>query len=184
MEKYQLEDQYRNLCKTLIAEQNRNGFWTGKLSSSALAVAVSIVAIKLKGLPNHEERVNKGLQWLFSNVNADRGFGDTPESESNVSTSFLSYAAISYCHTEEFHGAVVLKGIENYLESQGISLKSGDISKSVLSHYGKDYTFSVPILSMLMICGMLGEEDIRKVPQLPLSLRFYPLRFTDSSTCR
>ncbi len=174
MDKHQLEDQYITLCNTLIAEQNSNGFWTGKLSSSALAVAVSIVAIKLKGLPNHEERVNKGLQWLFSNVNADGGFGDTPESESNVSTSFLSYAAISFCQTEEFHGTAVLQGIENYLESQGISLKSGDISKSVLSHYGKDYTFSVPILSMLMICGMLGEDDIKKVPQLPFEFTLLP----------
>lgn len=174
MEKHQLEDQYRTLCNTLIAEQNSSGFWTGKLSSSALAVAVSIVATKLKGLPNHEERVNKGLQWLFSNVNADGGFGDTPESESNVSTSFLSYAAINFCQTKEFDGTIVLQGIEEYLESQGINLKSGNISKSVLNHYGKDYTFSVPILSMLMICGMLGEEDIRKVPQLPFEFTLLP----------
>ncbi len=177
MDKLQLENQYKTLCNTLIAEKNSNGFWTGKLSSSALAVAVSIVVIKLKGLPNHEEKVYKGLNWLFSNVNADGGYGDTPESESNVSTSFLSYAAISFCHTEEFHGTVVLLGIENYLESQGISLKSGDISKSVLSHYGKDYTFSVPILSMLMICGMLGEEDILRVPQLPFEFTLLPASF-------
>lgn len=174
MEKLQLENQYKTLCNKLIAEQNSSGFWTGQLSSSALAVAVSIVAIKLKGIPNHEERVNKGLQWLFSNVNADGGYGDTPESESNVSTSFLSYAAITFCQTKEFDGSNILKGIEGYLESQNINLKSGNISKSVLSHYGKDYTFSVPILSMLTICGMLSEEDIRKVPQLPFEFTLLP----------
>lgn len=174
MDKHQLENQYKILCNTLIAEQNSNGFWTGKLSSSALAVAVSIVAIKLKNLPNHEDRVTKGLQWLFNNVNADGGFGDTPESESNVSTSFLSYAAITFCQTKVLDGSTILNGIEKYLESQNINLKSGNISKSVLSHYGKDYTFSVPILSMLMICEMLGEEDIQKVPQLPFEFTLLP----------
>ncbi len=174
MDKQQLEDQYKILCSKLIAEQNSNGFWTGKLSSSALAVAVSIVAIKLKGLPQHEERVTKGLQWLFDNVNADGGYGDTPESESNVSTSFLSYAAIKFCQAQESDGNKYLKGIENYLESQNISLQSGNISKSVLNHYGKDYTFSVPILSMLTICGILGDEDLRKVPQLPFEFTLLP----------
>ncbi|RPH28788.1 MAG: squalene--hopene cyclase [Bacteroidales bacterium] len=174
MEKLQLENQYKTLCNKLIAEQNSNGCWTGKLSSSALAVAVSIVAIKLKGLPQNEERVNKGLRWLFNNVNADGGYGDTPESESNVSTSFLCYAAITFCQTHELDGSRILKGIENYLESQNISLKSGNISNSVLVHYGKDYTFSVPILSMLTICRMLGDEDIRKIPQLPFELTLLP----------
>lgn len=174
MDKLQLENQYKILCNKLIEEQNSNGFWTGKLSSSALAVAVSIVAIKLKGLPNHEERVLKGLQWLYKNVNADGGYGDTPESESNVSTSFLCYAAISSCQTKENDGSCILHGIEKYLEQQGINLKSGDISKSVLSYYGKDYTFSVPILSMLTICGILGDDDIRKIPQLPFEFTLLP----------
>jgi len=174
MEKQQLENQYKILCNKLIAEQNTEGYWTGKLSSSALAVAVSIVAIKMKGLPAHKESVNKGLQWLLDNVNADGGYGDTPESESNVSTSFLSFAAVTFCQTKEFDGSKILKGIEGYLESQNISLKSGNISKSVLSHYGKDYTFSVPILSMLTICGILGDEDIRKIPQLPFELTLLP----------
>ena len=174
MEKHQLEDQYKILCSKLIAEQNSDGFWTGKLSSSALAVAVSIVAIKLKELPQHEERVTKGLQWLFDNVNTDGGYGDTPQSESNVSTSFLCYSAIKFCQTQEFDGNKYLKGIEDYLESQNISLTSGNISKSVLSYYGKDYTFSVPILSMLTICGILGDEDLRKVPPLPFEFTLLP----------
>ena len=174
MENQQLENQYKILSNKLIEEQNSNGYWTGLLSSSALGVSVAIVAIKLKGLPNHEERVLKGLQWLFDNANTDGGFGDTPESESNVSTSFLCYASITFCQTKEHDGTTILHGIENYLEQQKISLKSGDISKSVLGYYGKDYTFSVPILSMLTICGVLGDDDIRKIPQLPFELTLLP----------
>ena len=174
MEKPQLEKQYKILTQKLIEEQNSQGFWTGRLSSSALGVSVSIVAIKLKGLPDHQERVNKGLQWIYKNFNSDGGYGDTPESESNVSTSFLCYAAITFCQTAELDGSKVLKGIENYLETQNISLKSGSISKSVLKYYGKDYTFSVPILSMLTICSILGEDDIKMIPQLPFELTLLP----------
>lgn len=174
MEKQQLENQYKILTQKLIEEQNNQGFWTGRLSSSALGVAVSIVAIKLKGLPNQEERVNKGLIWLYQNINADGGYGDTPQSESNVSTSFLCYAAISFCQTAQLDGAKTLLGIERYLQSQGISLKSGNISKSVLDYYGKDYTFSVPILAMLTICGLLGDSDIKRIPQLPFEFTLLP----------
>ncbi|NVO12054.1 MAG: squalene--hopene cyclase [Bacteroidales bacterium] len=174
MNNLQIENQYKILLNKLIEEQNSNGFWTGQLSSSALGVSVAIVAIKLKGLPNHEERVLKGLQWLFNNVNIDGGYGDTSESESNVSTSFLCYAAVTFCQTKEFDGSKILKGIEDYLESQNINLKSGNVAKSVLSYYGKDYTFSVPILSMLTICGILGDEDIRKIPQLPFEFTLLP----------
>jgi prenyltransferase beta subunit len=174
MEKIQLENQYRILTNKLIEEQNSSGFWTGRLSSSALAVAVSIVAIKLNCLPNHEERVFKGLQWLCANVNPDGGYGDTPESESNVSTSFLCYAAIQICQTNEYNGSEIIQGLERYLESQNISLKSGNIAKSVLDHYGKDYTFSVPILAMLTICDILTDDDIRKIPQLPFELTLLP----------
>jgi prenyltransferase beta subunit len=174
MEKLQLENQYKILTNKLIEEQNNAGFWTGRLSSSALAVAVSIVAIKLKGLPNQQDRVFKGLQWLYANVHPDGGYGDTPESESNVSTSFLCLAAIRFCQTKDYDGTNILLGLEKYLESQNIILKSGSIAKSVLDHYGKDYTFSVPILSMLTICGILGDDDIRKIPQLPFELTLLP----------
>lgn len=174
MEKQNLENQYKILTQKLIEEQNSQGFWTGRLSSSALGVSVSIVAIKLKGLPDHQERVNKGLLWLYQYVNTDGGYGDTPESESNVSTSFLCYAAVTFCQTKELDGSKILKGIENYLTTQNISLKSGSISKSVLKYYGKDFTFSVPILSMLTICGILGEDDIKKIPQLPFELTLLP----------
>jgi len=177
MEKKLLEDQYKILNNKLIEEQNTSGFWTGRLSSSALGVSVAIVAIKLKGLPNHEVRVFKGLQWLYANVNSDGGYGDTAESESNVSTSFLCYAAIHFCQTKDYDGTKILLGIERYLESQNINLKSGSIAKSVLRHYGKDYTFSVPILAMLTICGILSDDDIRKIPQLPFELTLLPSSF-------
>ena len=95
-----LEKQLSDLTSQLIREQNSNGFWTGRLASSALSTAVALVVLKLDTGNNNDERTISGLQWLHDNVNNDGGFGDTPESASNVSSSLLCYAALSYCRTE------------------------------------------------------------------------------------
>lgn len=169
-----LEPQYRTLTGLLIKEKNDQGFWTGKLASSALATAVAMVAIKIRGEEGSEKQVASGLNWLLSNINKDGGYGDTPESLSNVSTSLLCYAAIHYSQTKEQSGHHALSAIEDYLATQGIVLTSGNITHSILAYYGKDYTFSVPILSMLVICGVLDKSAMAKIPQLPFEFTLFP----------
>jgi prenyltransferase beta subunit len=169
-----IENQYQSLVNRLIQEKNNDGFWTGQLSSSALATAVAIVAFKVQGKAESGKRIGAGLTWLLGNVNFDGGFGDTPESASNVSTSLLCYAAISYCQTEAIPGKAVLTGIEQYLLTQQIDFNSGNITASILKYYGKDYTFSVPILSMLVICGVLDDTAIDGIPQLPFEFTLFP----------
>lgn len=169
-----LNNQYIELLKQLRSELNEAGFWSGKLSSSALATAVSIVTFKLNNENPDRTLIKHGLEWLFTNTNSDGGFGDTPESKSNVSTSLLCYAAISYCGDANAHRSTALSRLENYLSHQKIDLKKGDITASILAYYGHDYTFSVPILSMLIICGVLDEKASRKIPQLPFELSLLP----------
>jgi squalene-hopene/tetraprenyl-beta-curcumene cyclase len=174
IDKEQLKVQFNTLADLLIKQQNSGGFWTGRLSSSALATAVAVVAVKINGAEDFAEKVSNGLLWLFNHVNRDGGFGDTPESQSNVSTSLLCYAAISFCSGESDTGKSALKGIAEYLLSQKISLIPENIISSVLKFYGRDYTFSVPILSMLVICGVIDESGCRNIPQLPFELVLLP----------
>lgn len=169
-----LKNQYKTLTEILIKEKNCDGFWTGHLSSSALATAVAIVSFKIQGLPVSEGRIESGLTWLLDHINKDGGYGDTPESSSNVSTSILCYAAISYCQTNKIPGKSALTGIEGYLATQHIHFNSGNITASILKYYGKDYTFSVPILSMLVICEVLDEKAIAGIPQLPFEFTLFP----------
>lgn len=169
-----LHSQYHTLTSLLLNERNEQGFWTGRLASSALATAVAIVAIKIKGGEGAEERVSSGYRWLIENINSDGGFGDTPESVSNVSTSMLCYAAVYFCQTEERPGKETLSRMEGYLSVQGIVLTSGNITGSILRYYGKDYTFSVPILSMLVICGVLDKSAVASIPQLPFEFTLFP----------
>lgn len=168
-----LNNQFQNLCSRLVSERNSNGFWDGMLSSSALSTSVSIVVFRLNGNETDEIRIKTGLRWLLSNVNADGGFGDTPRSESNVCTSLLSYAAVFYCQSGNEYNEV-LKNIERYLETRNISLNSETITSSILEFYGKDFTFSVPILSMLTICGVLPRDAVKRIPQLPFELALLP----------
>jgi squalene-hopene/tetraprenyl-beta-curcumene cyclase len=166
-----LNDQYKTLVDILLKEKNADGYWSGRLSSSALATAVAIAAFKIRG--ENAQKTDLGLQWLLANVNTDGGFGDTPESPSNVSTTLLCYAAINYCGSEPAIKNVRV-GMAKYLETEGILLNSDQITKSILKYYGKDYTFSVPILSMLVICNVLDQNAIQKIPQLPYEFTLFP----------
>jgi prenyltransferase beta subunit len=169
-----LEKKLAELSTLLIRERNSDGFWTGRLASSALSTAVALVVLKMDKGETNEERIVSGLQWLHNNVNKDGGFGDTPESASNVSSSLLCYASLSFCRTETINNQPILTGIENYLSGQGISFTTQNLTSSVLNYYGKDYTFSVPILSMLALCDVLADDVYQHIPQLPFEFTLLP----------
>jgi squalene-hopene/tetraprenyl-beta-curcumene cyclase len=174
MQQENLEKQLSVLTAQLIGEQNSDGFWTGRVASSALSTAVALVVLKLDKDQNNEKRIFSGLQWLHDNVNKDGGYGDTPESASNVSSSLLCYASLSFCQIKGKDNKPVLKGIENYLVEQGILFTTQNLTSSVLKYYGKDFTFSVPILSMLALCEVLTDEVYQYIPQLPFEFTLLP----------
>jgi len=162
---------YQELANKLKAERNEKGYWEGRLSSSALAVAVSIVALQMTGNPAYRSSINRGLQWLLANQNPDGGYGDSPSSLSNVSTSLLCYGAVFFCGQKDKASNAALKGIVVYLETRNIFL-SENLVEAVVQHYGKDLTFSVPILSLLAICGVV--KDFHNIPSLPFELSLFP----------
>jgi len=174
MEQKNLENQYDILVGLLKSERNNAGFWSGRLSSSALGTAVAIVALKINHDKSDSQLINNGLDWLLGQVNSDGGYGDSPESSSNVSTSLLCYAAISYCGEGSEQSKQTILSIENFLSTQNIDIAKKDITSAVLKFYGNDLTFSVPILSMMVICGVLDKKVSAKIPQLPFEFTLFP----------
>jgi hypothetical protein len=174
MEKELLISQFQILCHRLMKEQNGDGFWNGMLSSSALSTATAIVALKISGIGSGDTQITLGYKWLCNHINTDGGFGDTPQSESNVSTSLICYAAVYYCQPADKSGSLLLKSIESFLATKNIAVTTQDITSSILRFYGRDYTFSVPILSMLIVCGVLPQEAVSHIPQLPFELSLLP----------
>ncbi len=177
MEIIRLERKFHELGGLVLSEMNQECFWEGKLSSSALAVAVAVAALYFDNQKEHSDRIIRGLSWLRSNMNSDGSFGDTPESPGNVSTSLLVYAAANlFSDKLDWINHFQLK-IVGYLNSHGVNLNSSEVSNVILKHYKNDYTFSVPILTMSGLCGIPGKDAFNYIPQLPFEFALLPRRF-------
>ena len=168
--------QFSELSTHLLQKRNTAGFWEGRLSSSALAVAVAITALNFYDAPGNTSEILSGLKWLEANINKDGGFGDSPGSISNVSTSLLCFSAVKACSKNAQESSLLLK-IGNYLRSQNIDVNSEQLIPSILDFYKTDRTFSVPILTMCALCDVPGKEAFESIPQLPFELSLLPRSF-------
>jgi squalene-hopene/tetraprenyl-beta-curcumene cyclase len=167
-----------NARRQLLACRSPAGWWVGELSSSALSTATAAFALHLSGEIENEALVAHGLTWLANTQNADGGWGDTVYSFSNVSTTALCRAAFSAAKSSESFDETVLKA-EAWLTKAAGDASTASLVRTIVNRYGKDRTFSVPILTMLALAGRLGEGRAawRQVPQLPFELAACPHRW-------
>ena len=166
----------------LLATRNAEGFWPGELSTSALSTATAVCALACVehsgtgGTPVQSSITGQagrlshfilnGLRYLASHQNSDGGWGDTPKSRSNISTTMLARAAFHIAgDTSEYQHC--LDRAEDYVA------RVGGIA-AVRARYGKDKTFAVPIL---MTCALAGLADWSEVDALPFELACVPQRF-------
>ena len=176
------------LTEGLLAERTVGGHWTGELSSSALSTATAVIALTLVGrhrphfaLGTH---ARGGVAWLIRTQNADGGWGDTTDSPSNVSTTALCWAALSIADAGDEPRAAALERARNWMRRAAGSLDPRPLADTITRRYGKDHTFSVPILTVLALAGLLTPAaqapggaiggGWRHVPQLPFELAAVP----------
>lgn len=152
--------------------RNARGHWEGHLSSSALSTATAIVALALVEQVKHAPLIQRGAQWLCDHQNADGGWGDTTISKSNLSTTLLCWSAL-HLVAEGKAGESTAKA-DTWITAQVGSLKPEAIAQAVIARYGKDKTFSVPILMLCTLCGTLGKDGWRHVIALPFELAALP----------
>jgi squalene-hopene/tetraprenyl-beta-curcumene cyclase len=167
--------------RALLDRRGPHGHWEGHLSSSALATATAVTALAVAG---HEEAgdlsndpiVIEGLRWLVTNVNPDGGWGDTTDSVSNLSTTALVWAALAFGHGDDVDSAAA--GAEAWIARAAGGSEPPRLAAALAERYGKDRTFSVPILTMCAIAGRLGSatDAWRLIPQLPFELAIAPRR--------
>ncbi|MDR3182940.1 MAG: squalene--hopene cyclase [Planctomycetaceae bacterium] len=116
-----IQNAYEKLSSELLAQQNADGYWTGRLSDSALAAAVAVSALSVFrnavriNFPGNdfiqqqtntknpltenefnqiESAVRQGVMYLVEHQNPDGGWGDTDKSVSNPSTTLLVKSAL------------------------------------------------------------------------------------------
>jgi squalene-hopene/tetraprenyl-beta-curcumene cyclase len=152
--------------ETLLSARNAEGHWTGRLSSSALSTATAVSAFALAKDAAYAESMRAGIAWLRATQNADGGWGDTPDSPSNLSTSLLALAAFTLASEDD-------AGVRRYIDRHA-GEGPARWTDAVLDHYGDDRTFAVPIL---MNCALAGLVPWEGIPPLPCELAAVPARW-------
>ena len=152
----------------LVEEMRPDGYWEGELSSSALATATAIVALHVNGRDEHAGLIKNGAAWLAADQNTDGGWGDSPESPSNLSTTMLAVAALTLAAKERFPDG--LARADEYISGHA-GRSTDERIAAITKLYGKDRTFAVPIL---LTCAVAGLVPWDRVPSLPFELAALP----------
>ena len=136
--------------------------------------------------------ITRGRVWLLDHQNDDGGWGDTTKSFTNISTTLLVWGALNTSKNNAGDDQTKLQGNDKLTEriknavqrvEQAIERLAGGLTPDVLApairaRYGKDQTFSVPILMALAATGRLGDPELdnpwKWVPQLPFELASFP----------
>ncbi|HEX7376531.1 MAG TPA: hypothetical protein VF278_05435, partial [Pirellulales bacterium] len=191
-----LAEFYQNTRQALLDLRGPHGHWEGELSSSALSTATAVMALDLflssqcrqtrgAGIAHHVPAeaephiatlISRGLAWLADTQNRDGGWGDTVLSKSNISTTALVWAAFS--GGDEPYAAAIGR-CEAWLRDAAGDIEPKILAQAIAARYGRDRTFSVPILTTLALRNRLGPGEIawKLVPQLPFELAALPQRW-------
>ena len=169
------------LRRRLLALRQPDGHWIGHLSSSALSTATATFALAQVDAARHRALIDRGLQWLCDNQNDDGGWGDTVQSPSNLSTTMLCYSALAIPDAPPACRDAIEK-TESWLQQTTGTLDPHALAQAVDRQYGKDRTFSVPILTMCALAGRLGPgpQVWRGIRPLPFELAVLPHRLFKS----
>ncbi|MYC67571.1 MAG: squalene--hopene cyclase [Acidobacteriia bacterium] len=177
-----LEETLDRMTDTLLADRNAAGHWEGELSSSALSTATAVIALTLQarasGQVAPDPLATAGVDWLIRTQLDDGGWGDTTDSPANVSTTALCWAAVTIASAGRPGADAALDRVRNWMTRAAGSLEPLALAQTIRQRYGKDRTFSVPILTVLALAGLLDDDSPRDgwrhVPQLPFELAAVP----------
>jgi len=170
-----LDKTLKALKERLMQARLPEGCWQGRLSGSALSTATAVFALSVVDRARHDPLIGKGLDWLMENQNCDGGWGDTVVSLSNISTTMLCWSALTIAGQSNRSDRAVAEA-EAWLVDFAGSLEAGALTEAVDKQYGRDRSFSAPILTMCALAGRLGEpqQAWQRIKPLPFELAMLP----------
>ena len=167
-------DWHASARAALLRARTRDGHWEGRLSTSALSTATAVIALATAARHDSgvvRQLIERGAAWLAAHANSDGGWGDTPDSRSNISTTALAWGALNVATSTPATDAAARKA-EAWLTYVAGGVDGASLRRALDARYGSDRTFSVPILTALAIAGRL--RSWRHVAQLPFELAAAP----------
>jgi squalene-hopene/tetraprenyl-beta-curcumene cyclase len=192
LDRDRLDAALSTLIHRLLDRRTAPGHWDGHLANSALSTATAVLAlhtvenghalrpVETTGDATKDRLggvVRAGSRWLLQHQNPDGGWGDTVCSRSNISTTAIVWATLSKIAGNEADVAPAIERSGAWLRRTAGDITPGALRSAILRRYGKDRTFSVPILTVLALTGKLGEDARvawRLIPQLPFELAAVP----------
>ena len=161
----QIDEMITEVKTRLLNARKPGEMWRGHLSSSAISTSVSVFALYLIDKEKYGSYIEKGASWLKSTMTDEGAWGDSEESPANMTATLLSYAALFAVDTPP-------QKARKYLQDKLGGDTEGQLIKGVLDYYGTDLTFSVPILAMCGLTGVISQWS--KIPPLPFELAVLP----------
>ena len=174
-----LDSAWQQAVAALLAEPRPDGHWVGELSPSALSTSTALMALlqlRHQGVAIDSRVLAGGVDWLIAEQGPDGGWGDTSLSHSNISTTMLVRATLTEIRRTaggESIGEVPAAALER---AEAAIHQFGGVP-ALLARYGRDRTFSIPILTH---CALAGLVEWREIPRLPFELACLPQRFYKS----
>ena len=168
MNESQLKEMQTDAMQRLMRSRSEDGLWRGTLSSSAISTAVSVFALQRIDAVRYRPQIDAGVRWLRETMKADGTWGDSVESPSNMTATLLTYVslyAVGQAPPES----------REYLTRQLGGDSEEALTKGVIRYYGRDLTFSVPILMMCALAGVV--TDWKRIPPFPFELATLPQSF-------
>jgi len=174
VDRARLERGHSLVLSLLARERRAAGHWEGELSTSALSTAVAVSALAMvdrhtQSLGSFSPLIQGGLRWLAEHQNTDGGWGDTTRSFSNISTTMLCRAAFHIAKAATTHSEPLRRADAWLNERYGTT--PAEHAEAIRQRYGKDRTFSVPILMTSALAGLI---EWHEVPRLPFELACFP----------
>ena len=151
-----------------MRSRSADGMWRGSLSSSAISTSVSVFALQRIDAEKYAAQIQAGVRWLHETMKEEGAWGDSVESPSNMTATLLTYVSL-YAVGEAPAEA------RSYLNRQFGGDSEEALTQGVLRYYGRDLTFSVPILMMCALAGVV--KDWKRIPPFPFELATMPQQF-------
>ena len=151
-----LEEAEEKAFTLLEAHRRPDSSWVGEMSSSALATAISCLALYLNPEDNaraQRSEVDSGLAWLAEDRHEDGGWGDGVIDPSNMNATSLTAAVLQICAPETYRDEI--DSALRWTEAAGGFEAINDPRR---------VTLSGPCRSLFGLAGIVGWDEVRKLP--------------------